>query len=156
MKDHIEERYIFYWLAMVDMDRVLKCISYIESLEDDFLKDAMVRDAVVSYMRPFSGNEGIHQRKGLKVPTSSIPANLKSQHTEIETYRQKLFAHMDISFQSPKLECYEINGKKHYSFTTKGYERTHVQHLVKPLGKLAKIVRSYLMKELNKIEQKHF
>ena len=151
----IEERYVLYRLAMVDMERVQRCIGLAESSSDNFIAESLIRDAVVSYIRPFSGNKGVFQKKGLNLPLSSVPSQLRQEHAMVENCRNNLVAHMDLTVQNVKLERYEINGEKHFPFTVTGYERLHLSGLVEPLRKLAPVVNSWLLQKTFDTERNH-
>ena len=131
-------------------------MDYLNELKDEHLRAALFRDAVVSYVKPFSGNRGVHTKKGLKINETGIPKELKAVHKEIVGIRNELFAHMDLKRQMPQLDVYKIKGKKHVSFTVTGYEKVYADHLIEPLKQLAKIAQSYLMKELDTIKRNHF
>jgi hypothetical protein len=156
MKTPIEERYVLSHLSLIDMERVRRSIEYLADMKDEHLREALFRDAVVSYAKPFSDNRGIFTRKGLRISEKGIPDQLKSAHLEIISVRDKLFAHMDLDNQKPELRHYEIGGEKHHPFTVTGYGTVYADHLIEPLGQLAKAVHAHLMQELQAIEANHF
>jgi hypothetical protein len=147
------ECYVLRYLALIDMERAQRSLGYIAGTEDSYLKDALFRDAVVSYVKPFSDNRGLHTKKGLKIGENGIPKALKAAHKEIVEVRNQLFAHMDLDKQVPHVEVYYINGEKQVSFTVKGYERVYTDHLVGSLVQLAKSVHCHLMKELQDLKR---
>jgi hypothetical protein len=155
MKDHIEERYVFYRLSLVDMDSALRSLSYLPSAADSHIKRILIRDAAVSYMRPFSDNKGIYQESGLVVPESLVPGALREAHRNVKKYRDKLFAHMDLDYQNPHLESFVIDGQKHFPFTVRGYEGYELGDLAESLERLADTVKKILHKEIKDIEEKH-
>jgi len=156
MKTPIEEQYVLKRLSLIDMGRTLRSLEYLEGMADEHLREALFRDAVVSYAKPFSDNKGIHTKKGLRINEKGIPPELKLAHAEVVNVRNTLFAHMDIDIQKPELEHYEIDGEKHHPFTVAGYGKVYVDHLVKPLEQLAKAVRAHLLLEISSIEKDHF
>lgn len=148
MKTANEESYIFRHLALIDMERVLRSLEYLDDLEDEYLKEVLFRDAVLSYVKPFSGNRGVYTKKWLKITDEEyVPEELKSVHNDLVNIRNELFAHIDMKRQMPHLDINEIDGEKHLSFTVTGYEKVYADYLIEPLRQLAKIVRSCLMKE---------
>lgn len=151
MKTVIEEGYVLRHLACIDMARTLRSLDYLNELKDEYLREALFRDAVVSYVKPFSDNKGVHTKKGLKINEKGVPKELKAAHTEIVGIRNELFAHMDIKRQMPQLDVYEIDGEKHPNFTVTGYEKVYADHLIEPLKQLAKAVQSHLMEEMDTI-----
>ncbi len=156
MKTVIEESYVLRHLALIDMERALRSLDYLNELKDEHLRQALFRDAVVSYVKPFSDNKGVHTKKGLKINETGVPKELKAVHKEIVDIRNELFAHMDITRQKPQLDVYKTKGKKHVSFTVTGYEKVYVDHLIEPLKQLAEVVHSTLMNEIRSIKRDHF
>lgn len=156
MKNAIEERYVLSHLSLIDMERVARSVEYLATAVDEHLREVLFRDAVVSYAKPFSDNRGVFAKKGLRISEKGIPQQLKAAHLEIIRIRDKLFAHMDLDMQKPQLSHFEINGEMHHSFTITGYGKVFAEHLVDPLGKLARAVHSHLMQELRSIETSHF
>jgi len=94
-----QEQYVLRHLSLIDMERVQHSLSKMKELNDGYLKEALFRDAVVSYIKPFSGNRGENQKKGLRISQKGIPAHLKAAHQKIEDIRNKLFAHNDLEHQ---------------------------------------------------------
>ena len=156
MKNAIEERYVLSHLSLIDMERASRSIEYLATTVDDHLREALFRDAVVSYAKPFSDNRGVFTKKGLRISEKGIPQELKVVHLEVIRVRDKLFAHIDLDVQNPELTHFEINGEMHHPFSVTGYGKVFAEHLVEPLGKLARAVHAHLMQELRSIETSHF
>jgi uncharacterized ferritin-like protein (DUF455 family) len=114
----------------------------------------LFRDAVVCYAKPFSSNQGLSGKRGLRVSESFVPAELAAAHAEVIDLRYKLFAHMDIDKQAPQLSIEKRDGKSHVSFGVVGYERVHTEHLFDPLQRLSKLAHSYMLSELREIEER--
>jgi hypothetical protein len=156
MKTVNEERYVLRHIALIDMERALRSLEYLNELKDEHLREALFRDAVVSYVKPFSDNRGVHTKKGLRISENGVPKELKAAHKELVEIRNELFAHVDLKRQKPQLDVYEIDGEKHASLTVTGYGKVYADHLIEPLKQLAKVVHSNLMKEMVTIENNHF
>lgn len=146
------ERYVLYYLTLIDLERVLRSLRNIQATADEYLKEALFRDAVVSYAKPFSDNRGVHTRRGLKVPESVVPKELKAVHKELIHIRNQLFAHMDLDRQVPKIDVSTIDGEKHISFTVVGYGRVYADHLIAPATQLAEAVHKNVMEMLREAE----
>lgn len=140
-----QEKYVFRHLSLIDMERVKKSLEIMNVTTDDYIKEAMFRDAVISYAKPFSGNRGENIKKRLRINQKGIPAELRDAHLELIDIRNKLFAHNDLVYQ-------KADFGPGTSFTVKGYEKVFVSHLLQPLLKLADTIHSKLMKELDSIE----
>ena len=148
-----KERYVLYHLSLIDMDRVTRSLSLLSEVHDDYLREALFRDAVICYAKPFSSNNALDGKARIRVKASFVPQALTSTHKEIIKLRNQLFAHMDIDKQAPNISIETINGEKYISFSVTGYERVFTDHLVVPLQTLAKTTHSFLMQELEKIRQ---
>lgn len=140
-----QEKYVFKHLSLIDMERAWKSLKKMEEVSDDYIKEALFRDAVVSYIKPFSDNRGQHQRKGLRISQKGIPPDLKILHKEIEDIRNRLFAHNDLEYQRPEFG-------PGTSFSVKGYEKVFLDHLVAPLITLSEIIHGKLMDEMDLID----
>lgn len=151
MDTAIKESYVLRYLALIDMERTQHSLEQLSEVQDKHLRGALFRDAVVSYVKPFSDNRGHHTKKGLKINQKGVPKELKAAHRELVDLRNNLFAHMGIDKQTPQVDIHEIDGEKHVSFTVKGYETVYVDHLIGPLAQLAKAVHRHLMSELDEI-----
>ena len=147
-----KEQYVLHYLALIDMERVIRSLEYLETVEDKYLREVLFRDAVICYAKPFSGNRSISGKKKLRVTESFVPQALSRSHTEVLDLRDKLFAHMDLDRQAPNVTLEERDGEKQMSFSVVGYERVFTDYLLAPLNKLAKIAQSFLHQELKKIE----
>lgn len=141
-----QEKYVFRHLSLIDMERTWKSLEKMEDVNDDHIKDALFRDAIVSYVKPFSDNRGQNQRNGLRVSQKGIPSELKDTHKEIVGIRNRLFAHNDLEYQDPEFG-------PGTSFSVKGYEKVFLGHLVEPLIMLSKIIHGKLMNEMDLIEK---
>jgi len=135
-----QEQYIFKFLSIYDMDKVEKSLDAMSVSLDEYVKEALFRDAVVSYMRPFSGNRGIHIKRGLRLHVEIIPTELEAAHKEVEEIRDQLFAHNDLSYQNPSFG-------PGTGFSIKGYNKVFCQHLHDPLRQLARTVKHQLEKD---------
>lgn len=141
-----QEKYVFRHLSLIDMERVEKSIARMEESSDEYVKEALFRDAVVSYIRPFSDNRGENVKRGLKLNQKGIPKELKSAHEELEDIRNQLFAHNDLARQRTQFG-------PGASFSVNGYEKVFCEHLVEPLKKLASCVHQHIMQEMEELKE---
>ena len=141
-----QEQYVFRHLSLIDMERVQKSIEKMEATNDPYIKEALFRDAVISYIRPFSDNRGENVKRGLKLNQKGIPKQFKSAHKEIEDIRNQLFAHNDLAKQDTQFG-------PGTSFAVNGYEKVFCEHLVEPLRQLAVAMYKYLMQEMKELKK---
>lgn len=140
-----QEQYVLRHLSLIDMERAQKSLQKMQETDDPYLKEALFRDAVVSYVKPFTDNRGEHQKKGLRLNQKGVPEKLKSVHKSLEDIRNKLFAHNDLEYQAAQFG-------PGTSFTVKGYEKFYSEDLVEPLKELASAVHQHLMREMKELE----
>lgn len=152
MNDDTKELYVFYHLILVDMERVQKSVEYLSTVEDKHVAEALFRDAVVSYAKPFSGNRRFIAQSRLRLADTFVSAALRAAHDDIIVLRNKLFAHMDLDHQVPNVSVHIVDGRPRISFSVRGYERVFAEHLVAPLAALAKSAHTYCMNECFAIE----
>lgn len=146
MKNKDQEKYVLRHLSLIDMKRVQRSIAILKDIDDEYLRDVLFRDAVISYIKPFSDNRGKHQRKGLRINQKGVPSKLKSAHKEIEDLRNKIIAHNDLVYQ-------EVDFGPGTSFSVKGYERILVDHLIEPLLQLSEFVIQRLLNEMHELKE---
>lgn len=140
-----QEQYVLRHLSLIDMERAQKSLQKMQEAGDPYLKEALFRDAVVSYVKPFTDNRGEQQKKGLRLNQKGVPEKLKCVHKSLEDIRNKLFAHNDLEYQAAQFG-------PGTSFTVKGYEKFYSENLVEPLKELAAAVHQHLMREMKELE----
>lgn len=133
-------------LALIDMERVQKSIEYLRGTNDKYLKSALLRDAVISYAKPFSSNRFRDQSKGLRISDNHVPKELTDAHNEILALRDELIAHTDMTVQKPRIKKYQDDVGHNFSMIVTGYETVHKDHLIDPLLSLAKAVHTSLLR----------
>jgi hypothetical protein len=150
--DATKEQFVLHYLALIDMERAIRSLEYLETVTDVHIREALFRDAVICYAKPFSGNRSISGNRKLRVSESFVPPELSASHTEVLGLRHQLFAHMDLDRQAPNVSLEEQDGERHMSFSVVGYERVLTDHLLAPLRELARIAQSFLHQKLKEIE----
>jgi hypothetical protein len=148
MSVKLDDQLALAYLALIDMERVQTSIGYLRNTKEKDLKDALFRDAVISYAKPFLNNLYSDGTKGLSINKSHIPNELDNIHHEVLDLRNKLIAHTDMTLQKPKIS--ESLGEVgcNFSMSVSGYQTIHKDHLIEPLYKLAKVVHANLMSYL--------
>jgi len=102
MKNETEEEYVFLRTCTSDFYMAEKSLSLMEDFEFGYIQFVFLRDAVISYGRPFSKNRGIHNTPH-RLNTEYVPDKYSQLHDEILRLRDTLFAHSDILEKNPKL-----------------------------------------------------
>ncbi len=132
-------------LSLIDMERVQRNIEYLRDSDDKYLKGVLLRDAVISYAKPFLDNRYSDGSKGLRISDKRVPKELRDVHEEILALRGELIAHTDMTIQRPRIDKCQDELGDNYSMTVTGYDTIHKEHLIDPLLKLAKAVHGSLL-----------
>ncbi len=138
-----QELYAFFHLSLIDMERVAASLDKRCQTADTYLQEVLLRDAVVSYARPYSRNRG-EINTSLRLGECFILESLKDCHSEIIECRNKLFAHNDLKGQG-------LQFGPGTSFSVAGYETVHIDHLVAPLRRLALKSHYRLMERMSEL-----
>lgn len=146
------EQYVFHHLTLIDMERARASLGHLREVKNRHIQEALFRDAVVCYAKPFSRNRSLGGKRELRMEESFVPSALEAAHKEVLTLRDKLIAHVDLDEQAPKVSIFEIDGKKKVVFGVKGYERLFTSHLVDPLDSLAAKAHAHCIAKLGALE----
>jgi hypothetical protein len=103
METSEEERWVFLFLALADMEMAIRSISTLPKTTDPWSVTTLARDAVVSYCRPFTSCRGVVCRKHKLVPERHVPDSERDFHQELMSYRDRVFAHSDLRPLKPEL-----------------------------------------------------
>ncbi|MBL8756739.1 MAG: hypothetical protein JNK15_25810 [Planctomycetes bacterium] len=95
------EHYLFLRLYGIDFDRARDALTQVDRTDVLHLREAMLRDAIVSYCRPFSGNQGAKGRHRLRADDCVLKSE-RPLHDELIGLRDQLFAHSDLTYHDPK------------------------------------------------------
>ncbi len=141
MKNTEEEYYVFLKSCENDFRVALKSFTFIEDQEFSYHQLVYLRDAVVSYGRPFSGNKGIHTNRH-RLEDDIVPKAYMELHSVIMNYRNTLFAHSDIKERNPSFmklghsedETFVIDSEPLYLSTVKE-ELVDMAELIKEIQK---------------------
>ena len=105
------EQYYFYRLYSIDLDNTKHILRILKRYRRKDVRYCLLRDIVVSYCRPFSGN------KGKKISTHTlnkkvVPKELCILHDELVEIRNQLFAHTDYTYRQPKVANWSTDSQK--------------------------------------------
>jgi len=99
-----EEQYVFYRMALSDIQSAKRVCDLALKQTDNELKYSMIRDAIVIYCRPFSRCNG-------KFGSHKLDKHISDQldlsiHRRLIQWRDQIIAHSDIDVRDPKLHCW--------------------------------------------------
>lgn len=105
MKSLTEEKYVFYRICTGDIQECVKTLEMLEHATSESMRVALIKASIVSYARPFSGNQSVykHENKKLRLDKKYIPKNFIETHDRAIELRDKLIAHSDIPYRNPEL-----------------------------------------------------
>lgn len=145
MKPVSEESYFFFSMYAIDLEAALQSIKLIRRYKRQDVREALLRDATIAYVRPFSMNRGRHGKHELS-SKKIVPHHLRSLHAELVELRSSQFAHTDLTFYDPKSVLYG-DGPPDLIFKGSDYtallgKLSEIEELVKAVesGVLARIV----------------
>lgn len=148
MKNLIQEKYVFWRFAIQDFHECSDTLALMQHTNNNGIKMALFKAAVIAYCRPFSGNEASFKDQKWKIDENWV--HDKDLHQRMKDLRSKLFAHSDIPFRGPTLgKIGEIN-----SISMKGFYFETAMDFVQPLDCLSKSMLARLIDETTKYEQK--
>jgi 6-phosphogluconate dehydrogenase len=150
MKDITQERYVFWRFATQDFFECAETLELLENCEDNEVKMALFKAAVVAYARPFSGNKAVHKEQNWHINENWV-TDIETHKLAIE-YRSKLFAHTDITYRSPNLS--KVGNR--FPISMRGTYFEKYMELVEPLSSLSKKMISVLIDNIKEYEAKHF
>lgn len=107
-----EEKYVFYRLCAGDIQECVKSLEMLSDTVSDRMRVMLVKASIVSYARPFSGNEPQDKSRGKwRLDKKYVPNEFFDVHEQAIEYRNKLIAHSDIPHRSPEL----LRGGSHFA-----------------------------------------
>ena len=96
------DAYGFLRLYSIDLEMARQSCDLLTTIAELQAQHAILRDAVISYCRPFSGNrakDGSTHHLSLRF----VPRDLRELHDELFDLRMQAFAHTDVEFRRPQI-----------------------------------------------------
>jgi hypothetical protein len=116
-----EEFYVFLRFADGDISQALMALDHIPLSAPEFVRLCLLKDAAISYCRPFKRSRGAI-KKCLKLDDSFVPPSMIKLHNELLNLRDQVFAHTDIDVRSAVLHYWSRAPKPIFSIQFKGYD----------------------------------
>ena len=98
----VVERYKFYRLCDIDFDTASHALRLLARYKRLNIRFLIIRDAIISYARPFSGNKGL-SGSSMILPVKFVPKHFNDLHVELMNLRNRAIAHTDLDFIDPKV-----------------------------------------------------
>ncbi len=112
--------YLFYRLYSLDLGQAREVLDALNTHDDQLTRLSMLRDAIVAYARPFSGNR-LDPTKRHRLPKHVVRIEYRPLHKELMTLRNQAFAHTDYEFRDPSVSRLlgYISGRAAYPITSR-------------------------------------
>jgi hypothetical protein len=113
------EEYRFYRLYSIDLESAKQTLSMIARYRRKDIRYAILRDFIVVYGRPFSGNRG-RVWHSHRLREAIVPAEHRALHGELLALRNRAFAHTDHDYFDPRIAQWPSkSGRKAYPMSFK-------------------------------------
>lgn len=90
------EHYLFLRLYFIDFDQARATLREMRSAAPPTRREVSLRDAIVAYCRPFSGNFGANAKHRLHAD-AFVPQGMRPLHDELVAIRDRMLAHTDLA-----------------------------------------------------------
>lgn len=112
MKDYEDEILIRLVLFQKDFSEALRYFEKSKELEDDFVRDALLKAGIISYCRPFLKNTGINKEvKRFHLPSKFVPKDYQWLHEMFLNYRGNFIGHSNFKTMKPNIGAIEDTPK---------------------------------------------
>jgi hypothetical protein len=145
------EEYYFYRLYSIDLDSTKHSLRVIQRYRRKDVRYCLLRDIIVSYARPFSGNKGQDISKHT-LTRRVVPKRLWPLHDELINLRNELFAHTDYTYRRPKVVNWSTASRKWFPMSFRGYDYNKLDSRVSEIESLVKAVEENLQAKIDEIE----
>ena len=152
------ELYKLYRLYSMDFDMAIRTLAVLKRYPKSSnryrllqeIRYSLLRDAVVSYARPFSGNRGV-LFKSHSLPLKLVPREFRQLHSQLMTLRSQLFAHTDLSYRNPKV----MQLGRLFPISVRAFDYESLNDEVCKLYKLISEAQHNLNLEIERLEAEH-
>lgn len=146
-----EEFYVFLRFADGDISQAQMALDHLPVVEGDFLRLCLLKDAAVSYCRPFKKSRG-NFSKSLKLDMGYVPACFMELHKELNDLRDQVFAHTDIDVRSPVLHCWTRKPRPIFPIQFKSHNYPQLLAREQELRSLFNAVLELIRKKQSELE----
>lgn len=145
------EHYKFLRLYSIDFDLARGVLRSLRDQTDPTVRRSMLRDVLVTYCRPFSGNRGHLAQHRLSV--SHVPLSQKKLHDELYDLRRQLVAHTDLTAHKPSLVRWQAAAGAVYPMSFKQPLYDELFGRLDEMGKLVEAVDRSVLAEVREMER---
>jgi hypothetical protein len=142
------------YLSSLDLDTALGSLAALSRVSDNDVRVSLLRDIVVTYARPFSGNRGPSNRSHRlsDLLPAVVPKQNQALHAKLIRFRDQLFAHTDLEAYKPVPVKWEQHGQATFPMTFWALDYETLNGYVAELTELVESVESAVHDEITRIE----
>src|SRR5688572_14833386 len=90
-----EEEFVFLRFADADISEAITALNEISDAKTLFVKLCLLKQAAISYVRPFKTCRGVFGNHHLR-SKGLVPPHWSSLHKQLSAFRDEAFAHTDL------------------------------------------------------------
>ena len=115
------------------------------------IRYCILRDVIVTYGRPFSGNGGV-LKTSYRLSLNLVPKDQRDLHDELTRLRNQQFAHSDITYKRPKVADWSSVGRRWFPMSFRGYDFSALDGRVSEIKRLLEGVNMNLQLRIKQFE----
>ena len=146
------EQYYFFRLYSIDLDSAKHILCVLKRYRRKDVRYCLLRDLVISYCRPFSGNKGDKISKHV-LTKKVVPKDLRPLHDELVKVRNQLFAHTDYTYRRPKVTNWSTDSYKWFPMSFRGFDYNKLDVRVSEINQLVSAVERNLQTKIDRIHE---
>lgn len=151
LTDKQEDEYMLLKLYSVDLDAARFGLKVLRRYKRPDTRFAILRDSVMAYCRPFSGNKGrVHPKHSLK--QRLVPKHLLELHDELRERRNGLVAHTEANARNPRVACWPVGDGYVYILGFAHGDWASLDRKVDQIAELVEAVDANLRVETSRLE----
>ncbi len=145
------EKYKFYRLYEQDVAAAIHTLKILKRYKKIDVRHALLRDIIVTYVRPFTVSKG-HEICKHALSPRLVPSKLKKLHSELLDIRHQIFAHTDLVYKNPKVGKWDLGHCKVFPMSFKGYDYNRLDTRVDDIAELIYSVQKRLWEKIKEFE----
>mgnify|MGYP001563271340 CR=1 FL=1 len=145
------EHYKFYRLYDIDLDSALHTLNILRRYKRPDIRNVLLRDIIITYARPFSGNKGNNIPKHT-LTLKFVPLEQRNLHAELMNLRKQLFAHTDLTYRNPRIANWSSEKRRWFPMSFRGYDYGSLNKRIDDITNLISSVHYELRKRIREIE----
>jgi len=156
MENAFDEKYVFYRLVSADLDEAYRSLQEIQRYKRGPVIMALIKNAIVSYARPFMQCKGKYMNDYRLREKDVVPTKYRKLHKKILDYRKQVVAHTDVGVREPGLGKLNLGNRilRPIRLKGKGFYFEDYIAIVDEMKDLCKAVSSSLKQTIKEYEKK--